>query len=511
MTFSADIILRNGNIISYTINSKEPQLFDALAIKFGLIINIGTYQEVKDLTGFKTKVIDLHGRTVIPGFIDSHMHIMSLGLNSMRLDLSTTKSIEEVLDIIEKEVKRLKEGQWIIGSRWDESKWKEKRYITRDELDKVAPKNPVFLIRICGHIGVGNTKALESLGVKLSGEPHKKGFLKEDELEMARRKIRPDQSTQLEAFKLATKKILDQGVTTIHDSTNITTLQRYIKGQKELSENIKIYAMIWKEHFQNVKAAAITTSFGSNFLKIGAIKMMCDGSVGARTAAFFDPYLDDPQNYGQLLFDDDALRTLITMAHRENFQLAVHAIGDRAIEQILEKIESVIKAYPRDARHRIEHFEFPTEEQLERVKNAKIIASMQPNFVGNWSNFGGLYEQRLGRKRLLRNNPYREIIDLGIPLAFGSDGMPFDPIYGLWSAVNHPIASHRIAPFEALKAYTINGAYASFEENIKGSIEEGKIADLTVLSDSPLDTPEKDIRKIKVMGVIVSGKIVKSF
>jgi len=511
MGFSADIVLKNGKIISYNIDSKNPVFYDALAIKFGIILEVGTYQEVKYLVGTKTHVIDLQGKTVIPGFIDSHMHIMSLGFNSLRLDLSNTESIEEVLALIEKEAKKMGENQWIIGSRWDESKWKERRYITREELDKVAPNNPVFLIRICGHMGVGNTKAIKILGLDPNREEYKNGFFKEDKLEMVRRRIKPDEETQLEAFRLATKKSLDLGVTSIHNSTNISTLQRFIKGQKNMSNNIRIYAMIWNEYFKNIKDSGITTGFGSNFLRIGAIKLMCDGSVGARTAAFFEPYVDDPKNKGQLLFSDNDLNVLITMAHRDNFQLAVHAIGDRAIEQILEKYEEVIKAYPREVRHRIEHFEFPTEDQLTRVKRAKIITSMQPNFVGNWSDFGGLYEQRLGRERLLRNNPYREIIDMGIPLAFGSDGMPFDPIYGIWSAVNHPIKEHRITPFEALKAYTINGAYASFEENIKGSIEEGKIADLTILSDNILEVPHKDIRKIKALGVIVSGKIARSF
>ena len=511
MMFSADLILKNGKIAYYNINSSEPVFYDALAIKYGLIVEVGTYQEIKDLKGQKTQVINLEGRTVIPGFIDSHMHIMTLGLNSMRLDLSTTNSIEEVLTLIEKEVKKIGEQKWIIGSKWDESKWKENRYITRDELDKVAPNNPVFLIRICGHMGVGNTKAIELLGLDPEKKEYRKGIFKEEELDMIRRRIKPDEKTQLNAFKLATKQSLELGVTSIHDTTDIKSLRRFIDGQKELKYNIKIYAMIWYENFKEIKSAGITTGFGSHSLKIGAIKFMCDGSVGARTAAFYDSYIDDPTTKGQLLFTDENLDMLVTSAHKEDFQLAAHAIGDRAIEQILEKYEKVTKAYPKEGRHRIEHFEFPTEDQLRRVKKANVIASMQPNFVGNWSTPGGLYERRLGKERLLRNNPYREIIDLDIILAFGSDGMPFNPIYGIWSAVNHPIEQHRITPFEALKSYTINGAFASFEEKTKGNIEEGKIADLVILDKDIFEINPRDINKIKIAGVITSGSIVKFF
>ncbi|MHA1470232.1 MAG: amidohydrolase [Candidatus Asgardarchaeia archaeon] len=503
----ADVFLYNGNFIILDSNYKD---VDAIAIKYGLIVDIGNYGEIKDLIGSKTRVIDLKGKTVIPGFIDSHTHFISLGMKKMSLDLSNTKSIKEVLDLIERKVKELKPGEWIVGYGWDETKWSEKRYITSDDIDSVSQQNPVLLIRICGHMGTLNTLGLQILG--FDKNPNIKfGIIKEKDLKRARDLLNPSVDQMEKAIELAFKEAKENGVTSLHDNVD----EKYLKGYqtrylKHYEFPVSIYLLIWKDFFSKILSSGFRTKFGNSILRIGAIKLMVDGSVGARTAAFFEPYKDDPSTRGIMVIPENNLYEIVETAHVNGVQLAIHAIGDRAIDISLDALKSAYKKVQKnDLRHRLEHVEFPTEEQIDTMKRLKIIASMQPNFVGNWGQPDGMYTIRLGKERWRRNNPFREFIEKGVIVAFGSDCMPFGPLYGLHFAVNHFVDESSISPIEALQAYTYNGAFASFEEEIKGSLTPGKYADLVVLSDNPLKNPTK-IREIKVLLTIHHGKIVFS-
>jgi predicted amidohydrolase YtcJ len=239
-----------------------------------------------------------------------------------------------------------------------------------------------------------------------------------------------------------------------------------------------------------------------------------DGSMGARTAVFSEPYADETSTYGIFAVSPDILKERVIRAHKQGMQVAIHAIGDKAIEVALDAIEAAIEKEPRkDHRHRIEHCEILTKEQLARIKQLGLVPAMQPNFVGEWGQPGGMYEQRLGLKRLKFCNPYRKLLDEGVKVAFGSDcgycpPWPFNPIYGVWAAINHPIKENKISIENAIKCYTLNGAFASFEEKIKGSIEPGKLADIAVLSEDLITFPPEAIKDVKVDLTMVNGKIL---
>jgi predicted amidohydrolase YtcJ len=234
-----------------------------------------------------------------------------------------------------------------------------------------------------------------------------------------------------------------------------------------------------------------------------------DGSLGAHTAALFEPYTDEPTTKGLLIMPPDVLDEKAKAANSNGNQIAIHAIGDYAIECVINSIQAALKDKPRkDHRHRIEHCEILTAGQIERIKQLGIIPAVQPNFVGEWAGPGSMYEQRLGKERNRLNNPYRIMLDEGITIAFGSDGMPFHPIYGVWSAVNHGIKEARIKLVEAIKCYTLNCAYASFEDDQKGSIEVGKLADIAVVDRDLMETKPEEIRDAKVYMTIVGGKIL---
>ena len=267
--------------------------------------------------------------------------------------------------------------------------------------------------------------------------------------------------------------------------------------------------MIKREAAKAASKLGIVTGFGDDFLRIGSAKLLMDGSLGARTAALFEPYTDEPSTKGFLSMKPEALTELVIDSHDHEHQIAIHAIGDLAIEHSINSIQEALRRNPRkNHRHRIEHCEIMTTHNIERIKQLGIVPNMQPNFIGEWSGPGSMYNQRLGDKRERMSNPYRWMLDEDIPIAFGSDGMPFDPIYGVWSAVNHPIRFNRITLEEAVKCYTLNAAHAGFNEDKVGSIEPGKLADIAVFDKDLTEIPKEEIRDAKCFMTIVSGKIL---
>src|SRR5438094_3274451 len=237
--------------------------------------------------------------------------------------------------------------------------------------------------------------------------------------------------------------------------------------------------------------AGLSPGFGDPWFRLGAIKVFADGSLGAYTAALAAPYVGRPNDRGVLVHSPTELRSILTTAHRAGFQVATHAIGDAAIQLVVKTLEEVQDSAPRKrARHRIEHYELPDDDVLRRTKAAGIVASCQPNFIGQWSGPGDVYETRLGSGRFAANNPFRKIVRAHIPLCFGSDGMPYGPLFGVHWAVNGFFEDQRLSPEEAFRAYTAGGAYASFEELQKGTLETGKFADFVVLEGDPFRNPE---------------------
>jgi len=468
------------------------------------------------------EVIDASGKTVLPGFIDAHCHFLYMGLGLLRyVDLSQARSLEEALELVKRRVEETPKGRWVLGRGWDESLWPERRYITKGDLDPLSPDNPIMLVRICGHLISVNSKALELAGITREtpnppgglidrgpdGEPT--GILR-DARELLERVIPPPSEEEaLEGLRRACDLALRLGCTSIQDAgLDPKALRIYQRAWEEGVLRVRAYLMLAEEAAEAAERLGIKTGFGDERLRLGSVKLLADGSMGARTAALFEPYADDPSTKGIFTLDPEELRRRIKEAHSRGFQLAVHAIGDRAIEEVVDAIEEALRERPRrDHRHRIEHCEVLTPNQIERIRELSLIASMQPNFVGNWSGPGGMYEARLGPERLRRNNPYRALMDEGVHMAFGSDSMPFHPLYGIWSAVNHPIRESRITVVEAVKCYTLEAAYSSFEEHLKGSLEPGKLADIVIIDGDLLEEP-KGIKDMEVYMTIVGGEIL---
>ncbi|MCS7275245.1 MAG: amidohydrolase, partial [Candidatus Bipolaricaulota bacterium] len=497
----ADVIIKNANIETVTRGRAS-----ALAVRDGVIVAVGRPDEVLPFAGPKTQIEDLHGKTVLPGFVDAHMHLVSVGLrqSGYYLDLGEARSLDEALERVRERVKKTEEAHWVLGRGWDESRWPERRYITKADLDRIAPEHPVVLIRVCGHILCANTRALQKISVTpRAGEfDEALGLLREETAWHFLQKLQPSDG-QLQAAILAGVKLAHRlGVTAIHDIAKPEHLRAYATLHQAQKLQLRVRLNIEVQHLEHLIALGLRSGFGDDTLKLGAIKFFADGSIGARNAALHRSYRD-ADGVGKLNYEQSDLNRLVQRAHDHGFQVMIHAIGDRAIDAALEAL-AYAGATP-DRRHRIEHVELVTPQQLERMRELGIIASMQPNFV-QWSGSGELYETRLGPERDAQIDPHRKVLESGVKLAFGSDGMPFGPLYGIHCVVHAPHPVQRVSVEEALRAYTLDAAYAGFEERSWGSLEVGKRADFVVLSEDPTDT--KAISEIRVERTYLEGRCV---
>lgn len=471
------------------------------------------------------EVINAEGKTVMPGFIDCHTHFTGLGLRRLTtLDLSQTKSVSEALNLVKGKVKDLPKGTWLVGRGWDESKWVERRYVTKKDLDRITPDNPVSLTRVCGHLTTLNSKALllakvtkdtpDPTGGKIDKDPKTgdpTGVLKDASRILSGLTPPATLEMQIKGLEKSCEIALSLGCTSIHDAgTGGQGFGIYQTALEKGTLNTRCYVMPRGDFVIPVfKEFGVRTGFGNDFLKIGPVKLIIDGSMGAHTAALFDPYADETSTNGIFTTPPEKVKEMAIQAHNLGMQIAIHAIGDRGIEETLNALEAAIEADPRpNHRHRIEHCEVLHDDQIARIKRLGIIASVQPNFVGEWSGPGGMYDTRLGSERLNLNNPYRRLWDEGIKMSFGSDCMPFNPIYGLWSAVNHPVKGSSLKLLEAVKCFTLDAAYSAFEENVKGSLEPGKLADIAILSEDLTAIPPTKIRDVNTEATIVGGKVL---
>jgi len=522
-------VIMNSTLIDGT--GKPPIQNSTVVIVGSKIIEVGQTGEIdipKD-----AKILDVKGKTVIPGFIDSHTHFLLMGVRFLTtLDISGTRSISEVVERVRVKLTELPKGTWLNAHGFDESVWSEKKYPTKDDLDPISPDNPVTLTPFYGHLISVNTRTLELVQIKketpdppggkidrdpVTGEAI--GMLREEAIKLID-KVKPltTQEESLKGLQKACEIALSWGCTSIHElGSDPIAISAYQTAHENRALKVRSYVMptarFTEKMLDGLEALGVRTRFGDEVFRIGSIKIYVDGSMGARTAVFFEPYADDPSTRGIFNITLDELEQRVVRAHQLGLQVAIHAIGDRGIEEALNAIEAALEQESRiDHRHRIEHCEILTDDQIYRIKRLEIVPSMQPNFIGEWGQPGGMYEQRLGSNRLKLSNPYRKLLDEGIKVAFGSDcgycpPWPFNPLYGIWSAVNHPIKESRINLEEAVKCYTLYGAYASFEEDIKGSIEPGKLADLAILSEDLTSIPPEQIKNVKVDLTMVGGKI----
>ncbi len=458
-------------------------------------------------------VWDAKGRPVLPGFIDAHMHPISMGLKKLRLDLSQVQSLSELLEAIHNFASRVpcSSSRFLIGYDWDESLFAdERRYPTRWDLDKVAPNIPVALRRIDGHLWVVNTKGLQLLNLpedhpfvfKTEGQPN--GLIADEAIRFLQPFIEPTLDEKREALRIANQIALEHGVTTMADL--YADLEVYESAIRDGDLTIRFVCCVPPTTAQQLREP-MNWRIDKERCEAKFVKLFLDGSIGARTAAMREPYADMPNEPGRLLLRDRTAEGLMLEFNEMGWRLAVHAIGDLAIDQAIEAFRFVRMEGKRFLRHRLEHIEVLRPEHIGWMRKLNLVASMQPNFVARWQQRDGLYEKRLGRERAKRMNPFGSVLRAGVPLAFGSDGMPFSPIYGIFGALTHPEPSERLSLLQALLAYTQGSAFACGIESQVGTIATGKLADLIVLSHLPEErTFSDEWQRVQVVATFVGGE-----
>lgn len=506
---TADVLLSNGRIhpLAEPDGGADPTA-SALAIRDGRLVAIG--DEARRLAGSDTTTIDVGGGTVLPGFIDAHTHLVHEGMTLVHADLSTATSREDARDrLIDHADSCDPDDPWIVGVGYDESTWPAGEQPTRADLDGVSTDRPVAAVRVDMHTAALNSVALDQFAGQIAdehvrtrqGEPT--GIIVEDALDVIEPVFSPSRATTRELITRAIERATRLGITGVHDKVGVGHAPRvYRELDRDGDLDIRVRLDYWRDYLEALVEAGLTTNHGSELVTVGAVKTFTDGSIGGRTARVSAPYADEPaDNCGQWVVAPETFRALVDRAAGEGFQLSVHAIGDAAIDLAVAELA----AAPGD-RHRIEHAELASDEAIERMAEAGIVASMQPNFH-RWAGEDGLYETALGPDRTRRTNRLRTMVDAGVPLAFGSDCMPMDPLLGIHHAVNAPTDEQALPVTAALRAYTSGSAVAGFDDHRLGTLETGKRADLVVLEESPWDRPDA-IDAIDVTLTVVDGRIV---
>jgi len=524
----ADLVLINGRIVTV---DAEDSVAEAVAVRGRRIEAVGSDEDVSIWIGELTEVIDLQGKTVLPGLIDSHMHPGSYGAFKVRgvqcgPDL---ESIEALLLVLKGKAESTPKGRWILGYTLDDVRLG--RYPTLGELDGVTPNNPLYVQRRDGHIGVVNSLALEIGGVTKdtpdpphgkidrdeSGEPT--GVLRELAKDLVYSKIPGNTVDDYhEGLGIVNAEFLSLGLTTVHASMTTSDefkALQWLKRDGELALRYCVHASGREDGMlEALIAAGIQTPFGDDWLKITEIEWVFDTSTSGRTAAYYDPYVGEPDNYGILLYDQEDITDRVSRAHKAGLRVGLDGIGDRGIDRALDAIEAALKEAPReDHRHRIEHCCYVPPSIQDRLLELKVIDASANGFLHD---LGDAYKANRGEAQMRWMWPHRTLIDRGIPAPAHSDcpvctPNPWVGIYGLvtrkTSSGDSLYTGEGITPMEAIRAYTIDGAYSAWEEEIKGSIEPGKLADLIVVDRDPLTIPHEELKAIQAVIAIIDGKV----
>jgi predicted amidohydrolase YtcJ len=522
---SADLALTSGKVL--TMNQSQPYA-EAVAIKNDRITKVGTNEEIKRWLGKNTKIIDLKGKTVVPGFIDTHIHVADFGRLLMWIDLSEVDSIKEMQGRLSRHVEKAPKGKWLLGRGWDQTRFSENRLPTRFDLDAVSPDNPVIFYQQSGQVCVVNSKALELASVtRLTPVPlggaidrdaetgKLTGVLRDNATNCVWTVIpEPSEEELVETAGLACQKIVEAGVTSVHwmvsSPIEIRIIQRL---QRENKLPLRVYVVIPANLLDDVAGLGSRSGLENDRVKIGGVEIAADGYLAARTAALLQPYSDDPEASGKLLCTQEKMNKIATKILKVGLQVVIHAVGDKAVDAALTTIEEISGEAPqKDVCSRIEQAAVLNEELINRMKKQNLVVSVQPCVIASefsvWS-----ADEHLGSRRAKWLFPIKTLLKEGIRVAGGSDCPmePLSPLLGVQTAVTRTVfPEERVTIDEALRIYTVDAAHSSNEENIKSSVETGKLADLAVLSRDPFSVPPSEIGSISVEITIVGGKIVFS-
>jgi len=536
MSYSPQVSLAlvNGKIITV---DEQCSIAEAVAIKGNRIVKVGTDDEIQAIVGPSTNVIDLGGKVVLPGFIDSHVHAFGAGRLKVQegreVDIKYSDSIEEVLDLIRERTEVTPEGEWIIGWGYMWSRFKEKRVPTARELDEAAPKNPV-LLKFSAY-GAANSMALRIAGVTKDSKPaygelefdpetgEPTGVLKGGAaVRLVSDHVPPWELSPVEAVERACKQWSEWGITTVHQAGSMprdTASAQTLRSEGRLTVRMRLYVSNMAPNLDNmdhVIALGLRNGFGDDVIRLCGVKLALDSMGTMGTAATYEPCTGNPDSLGILLMEPETLNEYIVKAHKSGLQTATHSIGDRAIDINLDAIEAALKERPvEDHRHRIEHCTHCGPRQLRRIRDLGVHPA-ESNYV--W-NFGDAYKYQFGEERSEWLYPFRSFKEHGIIASANSDygGGPWhgNPILGIYAMVTRKTEggdtigfNQAVDVMDAIRAYTINGAYGAFDETMLGTIEEGKLADIIVLSDDILEIEPQRIKETKVTLTIMDGKIV---
>jgi len=528
----ADVIVTHARI--WTGDKKMPAA-EAVAMIGDRLVGVGTAAEIDVWRGASTNMIDAGGRRVVPGFNDAHVHFVDGGQQLDDVDLKDAPTPQEFARRIGERAGRLAAGEWVLGGNWDDQGWNPPALPTRELVDLVAPTTPVFVTRYDGHMALANSAALKLAGVTAStqdppggavvrdpqGNPT--GVLKDAAMAYVTRVIPPlTRDRRLHAITRALQHAASVGITSVQDmNPAYDDIAVYADLAARGALTARVYAAPMETGWKDQEKIGISRAFGSPMLRIGALKGYADGSLGSTTAYFFEPYTDAPATRG-LLSDEmqplDGMRQRLIGADAAGLQLCIHAIGDAAISQTLDLFADVIRANgPRDRRLRIEHAQHVAPKDFARFADMHVIASVQPYHAiddGRWA------ERRIGPERITTTYAFRTFLDRGVHLALGTDWnvAPLNPMLTLYAAATratldgaHPngwVPEQKISVEEALTAYTAGSAYAEFQEQQKGTLARGMLADLVILSDDILTIPPAKIKDVTVVTTIMGGKVV---
>ena len=525
-----DAVFINGKI--WTVDRAKPNA-EAVAVRNGRIMAVGSTAEIQNLAGASTRIVDLHGKRMLPGLIDNHTHFMSGGFQLQSVDLRYTKNETEFAEVIKVRAEKYP-ARWITGGDWDHDNWPGGNLPTKELVDRYTSQTPVFVNRYDGHMALANSFVLKLAGIdkstsdpqggtivrdKKTGEPT--GILKDAAMNLVYRHMPdPSETEMIEAAKLALAEARKFGVTSIQDvsSGNDVHVYQILRDRGELTS--RFHCRVPLSQWSNLAAVGIKVPFGDEWVRLGSLKEFADGSLGSSTALFFQPFTSDPGTHG-LAMDvvlDGSLEKRAMGADKAGLQLSIHAIGDSANSLTLDLFEKIVKTNPQwDRRFRIEHAQHIAPKDFQRFAKLGVIASVQPYHAiddGRWA------EQRIGHERCKTTYAFRTFLDNGVKMCFGSDWTvaPINPMLGIYAAVtrrttdganpNGWFPEQKITVAEAIEAYTINCAYAVFEEHEKGSITPGKFADFVVLSEDILTIDPVKIETVGVAMTIVGGNTV---